>query len=70
MSAQAVSSLLTSQMLPADEHSRPSPGGRLIRFVIAGQERKADRRILMYLPTHETYRREFGIELQRRLLGQ
>lgn len=54
----------------ADEECNPSIGGRLIRLVIAGQQRKADRRILMYLPNHEAYRNEFGTELERRLLGQ
>jgi hypothetical protein len=53
-----------------NNQSKPSFGGRLLRFVIAGQERKADRRILMYLPNHDAYRHEFGIELERRVLGQ
>jgi hypothetical protein len=54
----------------ADEDCSQSIGGRLIRLVIAGQQRKADRRILMYLPNHEAYRNGFGTELERRLLGQ
>jgi hypothetical protein len=70
MSAQAVSAVLTSQFLPADEQSGPSLGGRLVRLIIAGRPRKTDRRILMYLPTHEACRRDFQAELERRLLGQ
>jgi hypothetical protein len=54
----------------SDDQGRDSIGGRLIRLVISGQQRKADRRILMYLPNHEAYRNEFGAELERRLLGQ
>jgi hypothetical protein len=66
---------MTAQMtsrcaFTANDQSKQSFGGRLLRFVIAGQERKADRRILMYLPNHDSYRQEFGTELERRLLGQ
>jgi hypothetical protein len=68
-SAHATSHALGMQAYGADEDCQPSIGGRLIRLVIAGQQRKADRRILMYLPNHEAYRNEFGTELERRLRG-
>jgi hypothetical protein len=68
MSAYASSQSLTGQ-LPVQGNDQ-SVGGRLIRFIIAGHQRKADRRILMYLPNVDSYRQEFGIELERRLLGQ
>jgi hypothetical protein len=68
MSAYASSQSLTGQS-PVHGNDQ-SVGGRLIRFVIAGQQRKADRRILMYLPNVDSYRQEFGTELERRLMGQ
>jgi hypothetical protein len=71
MSAHASSLSAIDQFLfAADEESKQSFGGRLIRIIVAGQQRKADRRILMYLPNHDSYREEFGVELERRLLGQ
>jgi len=68
MSAYASSPSLTGQ-LPVHKNDQ-SVGGRLIRFVIAGRQRKTDRRILMYLPNVDSYGQEFGIELERRLMGQ
>jgi hypothetical protein len=70
MSAHAHPHCLGMQAYGADEECNQSIGGRLIRLVIAGQQRKADRRILMYLPNRDAYRNEFGTELERRLLGQ
>jgi hypothetical protein len=71
MSAHASSPSATSPFhFTADEQSKQSFGGRLIRIIVAGQQRKADRRILMYLPNHDSYREEFGVELERRLLGR
>jgi len=67
MSVQACSSIFDSQFLPADEES---VGGRLIRLVISGQQKRSDRRILMYVPSRESYQKEFRVELERRLLGQ
>jgi hypothetical protein len=52
-----------------DDQLKPACEGRLIRFVIAGWQRQADRRILMYLP-NATHRQDFKAELERRLLGQ
>ena len=56
-------------ILEADEQPSQFIGGRLIRVVIAGEQRGADRRILMYLPNHDAYRSEFGTKLERHLLG-
>jgi len=51
--------------------SKPSLGARLLRFVITAQQRKADREIVRYSSIlHDSYRQEFGLELERRLLGQ
>jgi hypothetical protein len=66
MSVQPYSSL-DVEFFPAD---RESVGGRLIRLVIAGQQRKSDRRIWMYVPSRESHQAEFRMELERRLLGQ
>jgi uncharacterized Ntn-hydrolase superfamily protein len=62
--------MTVESFVAADEQTSESLGGRLIRLIVAGQQRKADRRILMYLPNHDSYRNEFGVELERRLLGQ
>lgn len=51
-----------------DDQLKPAYEGRLIRFVIAGWQRQADRRILMYLPNAR--RQDFKAELERCLLGQ
>lgn len=67
MSVQACSSVFDSQYLPADQESL---GGRLIRLVIAGQQRKSNRRIWMYVPARESGQADFRMELERRLLGQ
>jgi hypothetical protein len=46
-------------------------GTRLLRTVIAAQQLKADREIRRYSSfQHEAYRQEFGLELERRMLGQ
>jgi hypothetical protein len=66
MSVQACSSLLDCQSFPADQES---VGGRLIRMVIAGQQRKSNRRIWMYVPARESGQADFRMELERGLLG-
>jgi len=72
MPIHANSSCLGGQAIGADdeEQSERSLGGRLIRLVIAGEGRKSNRRILMYLPNHDSLRRQFGPDLERRLLRQ
>lgn len=71
MSIHANSPCLGGQTVGADdEQSERAPGGRLIRLVIAGEGRKTDRRILMYLPNHDSLRQQFGAELERRLMRQ
>jgi hypothetical protein len=45
--------------------------GRLIRSFVAAQQRKADREILRFSSIqHDSYRAEFGVELERRVMGQ
>ena len=41
----------------------------LIRWIVAAQERKADRQILRVL-RRDTHHDSFRVELERRLLGQ
>jgi hypothetical protein len=44
---------------------------RLMKFIVASQQRQADREILRFSSIqHDSYRAEFGLELERRLLGQ
>ena len=60
----------TSQPLfAADNQSEQPFGGRLIRLVVAGQQRRTDRRILLFVPNHKSYREVVGGELERRVLG-
>lgn len=67
MSVHASSSTFDSKLLPGNEESL---GGRLVRLVISGQQKKSNRRILMYLPSRHSYQKDFSLELERRLLGQ
>jgi hypothetical protein len=54
-----------------DEQSKRSFGGRLIRWMTARTQRKANRQILDVLATlPASYRDNFVMELERRLLGQ
>ena len=51
--------------------SHKSFGGRLVRWVMIRQQRRADRRILKVLATFPNrYRDNFVMEIERRLLGQ
>jgi len=60
-----------SQVLFTADEAKPSFGARLLRTVIAAQQLKADREIVRYSSIlHDSYRQEFGLELERRLLGQ
>ena len=71
MSIHANSPCLGGRPIGADaEQSEQSLGGRLIRLVIAGEGRKTGRRILRYVPNHDSLRQQFGADLERRLLGQ
>ena len=72
MTAHASLLPVTSQLfLTADELPKQSFGGRLIRSIVAAHQRKADREILRFSSKdHDSYRTEFGLELERRLLGQ
>jgi hypothetical protein len=59
---------MTTQINSRSKHSF---GGRLVRWVTARQQRKANRQILDALRTlPNKYRDDFVIELERRLLGQ
>ena len=72
MTAHASSLTATSQFLfTTDERPKASFGGRLIHWIIAAQQRKADREIRRFSSIyHDAYRSEFGLELERRVLGQ
>jgi uncharacterized heparinase superfamily protein len=72
MTAHASSLPVTFQhFFAADEQSKQSFGGRLIRAIMAQQERRADREILRFSSIqHDSYRAEFGLELERRVMGQ
>ncbi len=72
MTAHASSLPVTFQhFFAADEKPKQSFGGRLIRAIVATQQRKADREILhLSSIQHDLYRAEFGLELERRLMGQ
>ena len=67
MNSQAAASS-ACEIVPCGEgeQSGLSLGGRLIRLVIPRGGQKTNRRILMYLPNQAS----FGIEFERRLLGQ
>jgi hypothetical protein len=61
--------------LPASsEHlfqPKQSFGSRLVRSIVAAQQRKADREILRFSSIRDDwYRAEFGTELEQRLLGR
>jgi hypothetical protein len=59
---------MTTQM---NSRSKQSFGGRLVRWVMARQQRKANRHVLDALRNlPKKYRDDFVIELERRLLGQ
>lgn len=54
-------------------HAEPKQSfvSRLMQSIMATQQRKADREILRFSSVrHDAYRAEFGLELERRLLGQ
>jgi hypothetical protein len=72
MTALANSLPVTSQVLvPTDEQAKQSLGARLIRSFVAAQERRADREIRRFWSRHQdSYRSDFGFELERRMLGQ
>jgi uncharacterized heparinase superfamily protein len=55
----------------AETEPKRSFGQRLMQAIIAAQARQADREILRCSSIqHDGYRAEFGLELERRLLGQ
>ena len=57
--------------LDSDAPPKPFVGARLLKWITANRQRAADRQILAVLPTlPDTYRTEFVVELERRLLGQ
>lgn len=72
MPAHASSPSVSNQFLfTADEQSKQSFGWRLLRWMMARQQREADRTIMSCLRIRQdSYRDEFRIELERRLLGQ
>src|SRR5215475_14144278 len=71
MTVQANSLPVTSRILAADGQPRLSFGRRLINSIVAARQREADREILRFSSIHhDWYRAEFGLELERRLLGQ
>jgi hypothetical protein len=71
MTAQASSLPVTSHLFPAHDQPKQSFTSRLIRSIVAAQQRNADREILRFSSIlHDSYRAEFGLELERRLLGQ
>jgi hypothetical protein len=71
MTALASSLPMTSRALTAHEQPKQSFARRLIHSIVAGQQRQADREILRFSSIrHDSYRAEFGLELERRLLGQ
>jgi uncharacterized heparinase superfamily protein len=71
MSTHATSLPVTGQFLAAADAAKPPLGARLLSAIMAAQQRKADRRTLRFSSIrHDSYRQEFGLELERRLLGQ
>jgi len=71
MKAHANTLSVTGPFSFTADASKPSFGARLLRTVIAAQQLKADREIVRYSSIlHDSYRQEFGLELERRLLGQ
>jgi len=71
MKAHASSLSVISQFLFAADESKPTLGARLLGAIMTSQQRKADRKILRYSSIlHDSYRQEFGLELERRILGQ
>jgi hypothetical protein len=72
MSAHAASLPATGQFrFAAAEQPTKSVAARLLRWIAAAQQRGADREILRFSSIqHDSYRAEFGLELERRLLGQ
>jgi hypothetical protein len=75
MTAHASSMPVTGPILvPAEEFkhkTRPSLAARLLNAIMVAQQRKADREILRYSSIlHDQYRQEFGLELERRIMGQ
>jgi uncharacterized heparinase superfamily protein len=63
---------MTSKLFSAaNEQPKPLFGGLLIRSIIAARQRKADREIRRFSSIHhDSYRAEFGLELERRVSGQ
>lgn len=64
---------LASSPSAAFIHAQPkqSFARRLMNSIMAAQQRQADREILHFSSIqHDSYRAEFGLELERRLLGQ
>jgi len=71
MRVHASSLSVISQFLFIADESKPSLGARLLGAIMIAQQRKADRKILRYSSIlHDSYRQEFGLELERRILGQ
>jgi hypothetical protein len=75
MSAHVSSLPVTDPIFAPAEESKhktgPSLAARLLHALMAAQQRKADREILRYSSIlHDQYRQEFGLELERRILGQ
>jgi hypothetical protein len=57
--------------IQGNSQSKQSFSGRLVRWVLARQQRKANRHVLDALRNlPKKYRDDFVIELERRLLGQ
>lgn len=57
--------------LPVTSQRFFTAGGHLIGWLVDLQRRKADRAIVRFSSMHhDSYRAEFGLELERRLLGQ
>jgi hypothetical protein len=71
MIAYAGSLPITSQFPLIADEAKPSLGARWLRSIMAGQQRKADREILQYSSILcGSHREAFGLELERRILGQ
>ncbi len=72
MSAHASSAPLSSRpFFGADAQSDHSFGSRILRFITAARQRKADAEILKHLSTNRTLQgTAFLVELERRLAGQ
>ena len=71
MSAHADSFSVSGPLSFTADEPKPSLGTRLLRTIDAAQQLRADREILRYSSIqHDAYRQEFGLELERRMLGQ